>query len=274
MKNQQTNQKKNVHGPFDIIGDIHGCFDELRELLAKLGYRIIVKEPQSGDYGFGVTHPEGRKVIFLGDLVDRGPKIILVLKLAMSMVNLEMALCVPGNHDDKLLRKLKGRNVQITHGLGDSLRQLAEEAPEFSTEVCRFLEGLVSFYRLDDKKLVVAHAGMKEELQELSSEEVRQFALFGETSGETDEFGLPVRLNWAAKYRGHAMVVYGHTPVAEAEWLNRTIDIDTGCVFGGKLTALRYPEQELVEVPACYTYYEPARPFLMEEVQAPDFIKV
>ena len=99
-------------------------------------------------------------------------------------------------------------------------------------------------------------------MQGRGSGKVRDFALYGETTGETDEFGLPVRYNWAAEYRGAAMVVYGHTPVPEPEWLNRTVNIDTGCVFGGKLTALRYPEKEFVSVPAARTYCEPARPFL------------
>ncbi len=65
-----------------------------------------------------------------------------------------------------------------------------------------FLDGLVSHYVLDDGKLVVAHAGMKEEMQGRGSAKVRDFALYGETTGETDEFGLPVRYNWAAEYRG------------------------------------------------------------------------
>ena len=106
-------------------------------------------------------------------------------------------------------------------------------------------------------------------MQGRGSGKVRDFALYGETTGETDEFGLPVRYNWAAEYRGSAMVVYGHTPVPEPEWLNRTVNIDTGCVFGGKLTALRYPEKEFVSVPAARTYCEPARPFLPDEQQAP-----
>ena len=89
---------------------------------------------------------------------------------------------------------------------------------------------------------------MKEEMQGRGSGKVRDFALYGEATGETDDYGLSVRYNWAAEYRGTAMVVYGHTPIAEPEWLNRTINIDTGCVFGGKLTALRYPERELVGV--------------------------
>src|SRR5467141_3318244 len=185
------------------------------------------------------------------------------------MVQAGTALCVPGNHDIKLMRKLWGKDVQLTHGLADSLQQLDKESPEFRVQVSDFLDERVSHYVLDDGKLVVAHAGMKEEMQGRGSGKVRDFALYGETTGETDEYGLPVRYNWAAEYRGKAMVVYGHTPVAEPEWLNRTINIDTGCVFGGKLTALRYPERELMSVSALRTYYEPKKPFLAEELLAP-----
>ncbi len=140
---------------------------------------------------------------------------------------------------------------------------------EFTQKVTTFIDDLVSHYVLDGGRLVVAHAGMKESMQGRGSGKVRDFALYGETTGETDEFGLPVRYNWAAEYRGSAMVVYGHTPVPEPEWLNNTIYIDTGCVFGGRLTALRYPEKELVSVPAARTYCEPARPFLTPEAELP-----
>jgi protein phosphatase len=258
------NNLKHLHGPFDIIGDVHGCFDELTVLLSKMGYTIT----ETNDT-YQVQPPDGRQAIFLGDLVDRGPKVPAVLKLVMGMVANGTALCVPGNHDLKLVRKLKGKQVQITHGLAESLAQLENESAEFRTQVMEFLDGLVSHYVLDEGKLVVAHAGMKEEMQGRGSGKVRDFALYGETTGETDEFGLPIRYNWAAEYRGRAMVVYGHTPVPEPEWLNRTINIDTGCVFGGRLTALRYPERELVSVPAAQTYSQPARPFLPLEVQAP-----
>jgi protein phosphatase len=216
-----------------------------------------------------LRHPQGRKAVFLGDLVDRGPDTPGVLRRVMSMVEAGSALCVPGNHDMKLLRKLRGRNVQVTHGLAESLAQLESEPDEFKRRVAEFIDGRVSHYLLDDGKLVVAHAGMKESMQGRGSGQVRDFALYCETTGETDEFGLPVRYNWAAEYRGRAMVVYGHTPVPEPEWLNNTICIDTGCVFGGRLTALRYPERELVAVPAARTYFAPARPFLAPEAQAP-----
>ena len=168
----------------------------------------------------------------------------------------------------KLMRKLRGKNVPITHGLAESLAQLEAEPEEFRQKVVAFLDDRVSHYVLDDGKLVVAHAGMKETMQGRGSGQVRDFALYGETTGETDEFGLPVRYNWAAEYRGRATVVYGHTPVFKPEWLNNTICVDTGCVFGGWLTALRYPERELVSVPAARTYWLPAKPFLAPDVQA------
>ena len=250
--------RRDEHGPFDLIGDIHGCRAELEALLKTLGYDL-----EAG------RHTAGRKAVFLGDLVDRGPDTPGVLRTVMRLVQSGTALCVPGNHDIKLMRKLRGRDVQITHGLAESLAQLDREPSEFKEQVVKFIDGLVSHYVLDDGRLVAAHAGMKASMQGRGSARVREFALFGETTGETDEFGLPIRYNWAAEYRGAATVVYGHTPVPEPEWLNGTINIDTGCVFGGKLTALRYPERELVSVPAQQTWCEPAKPFLDPEAQAP-----
>jgi protein phosphatase len=190
----------------------------------------------------------------------------------MESVKVGSALCVPGNHDVKFMRKVRGKDVQITHGLADSLAQFEtyeQHYRGFSRAAAEFIDDLVSHYVLDDGRLVVAHAGMKESMQGRGSGAVREFALYGETTGETDEFGLPVRYNWAAEYRGSASVVYGHTPVPEPEWLNRTMNIDTGCVFGGKLTAIRYPEKELVSVPAKRTYAEPRKPFLAPDAQAP-----
>ena len=250
------NNRMDEHGPFDIIGDIHGCFDELSLLLQELGYQVD---------GTSVTPPDGRKAVFVGDLCDRGNNTPDVFRLVMGMVANETAICVPGNHDVKLKKALDGRNVQLKHGLAESMQQLEAESEEFRQEVRDFIDGLVSHYLMDEGNLVVAHAGMREDLMGRASGKVREFALYGETTGETDEFGLPVRHNWAADYRGRATVVYGHTPVPEAEWLNGTINIDTGCVFGGKLTALRYPEREVVSVDALMQYAKPARPFLDNE---------
>jgi protein phosphatase len=254
--------RRDHHGPFDIIGDVHGCFDELVELLRALGYEVDVDAP-------GATPPPGRTTIFLGDLVDRGPAIPAVLDLVMAMVRTGAALCVPGNHETKLHKKLQGREVKASHGLAETLEQIAHRPPEWTAQVAAFIDGLVSHYVLDDGKLVIAHAGMKESLQGRASGRVREFALYGETTGEVDELGLPIRHNWAAEYRGAARVVYGHMAVPEATWENRTICIDTGCVFGGKLTALRYPELQLVQVAARRTFYEPTRPSRAQPAAAP-----
>ena len=304
------NNRKHDHGPFDIIGDVHGCCDELEQLLQQLGYQAQEQnsaETTNADPSFWqfptYSHPEGRQALFLGDLVDRGPRILDTLKLVRNMVKAGSALCILGNHENKLMRRLNGKKVKINHGLEQTMAEIeaianptpiepaaiasVEESgergaiadtptPEKDTadlakhptvmEIQAFLDSLISHYVLDDGQLVVAHAGLREELQGRGAGYVRNFALYGETTGEIDEFGLPVRYQWAAEYRGKAMVVYGHTPVVEAEWLNNTIDIDTGCVFGGKLTALRYPERELVSVDAVQVYCEPVKPLEAESV--------
>jgi polynucleotide kinase-phosphatase len=256
------NDLRTETGPFDVIGDVHGCRAELEDLLGKLGY---VVDP-AGD---GARHPEGRRVVFLGDLVDRGPDTPGVLRLAMGMVATGTALAVCGNHEQKLLRALRGRDVKVSHGLAESLDQLAAQPSEFRKRVEEFCDGLIAHYVLDGGKLVVAHAGLPERYHGRASGRVRSFALYGDTTGETDEYGLPVRYPWANDYRGRATVLYGHTPVPEAEWVNGTMCLDTGCVFGGKLSALRYPERELVSVAAQRVWYEPAKPLIPVAEPAP-----
>jgi protein phosphatase len=251
------NDLRHEAGPFDVIGDVHGCRAELELLLDKLGYTI--KRDETGRAA-GASHVE-RRAVFVGDLVDRGPDSPGVVRLVMGMVDDGDAFCVPGNHENKFVRAMRGRKVQITHGLAESLAQFEAEAPEFRAAAVRFLDGLVSHYVLDGGQLVVAHAGITERLQGRASGRVREFCLYGQTTGETDEYGLPVRYPWAEEYRGKAMVLYGHTPVPTPEWINNTMCLDTGCVFGGQLTALRYPEKQIVSVAAAHVYYEPARPF-------------
>ncbi|MFI7383977.1 polynucleotide kinase-phosphatase [Streptomyces sp. NPDC049813] len=251
VREKRFNDLRHLTGPFDIVGDVHGCASELETLLAALGYVDGV-------------HPEGRTAVFVGDLVDRGPDTPGVLRRVMGMVRAGTALCVPGNHENKLERWLQGRSVQHTHGLAETVAQLGQESEEFRAEVRAFVRGLVSHYVLDGGDLVVCHAGLPEKYHGRTSGRVRSHALYGDTTGETDEFGLPVRYPWAEDYRGRAAVVYGHTPVPSASWLNNTICLDTGVVFGGKLTALRWPERELVAVPAERVWYEPARPLATE----------
>lgn len=260
--------KRFDRGPFDIIGDVHGCMDELRALLEKLGYTLSQTE-----VGWRAEHPAGRKLVFVGDLCDRGPDTPGVFKLAMDLAQRDAGYCVVGNHDEKLLRWLKNEQsfagdpdvnpIKLTPGSEQSVAQLANEGQEFRNRLRVFIAHLPSHLVLDGGRLVVAHAGLTEVMHGRVSAKERAFALYGDTTGESDEFGLPVRLNWAANYRGRATVVYGHTPVPRPEWVNRCINIDTGCVFGGTLTALRYPELELVSVPAQREYAVPRRPFIL-----------
>ena len=251
------NDLRHETGPFDVIGDVHGCRAELEQLLDELGYAI---ERDAAGRPTGARHPD-RRAVFLGDLVDRGPDTPGVLRLVMGMVAAGTALCVPGNHEVKLLKALRGKNVRRSHGLDASLEQLDRETDDFRAQAESFIDGLISHYVLDGGRLVVAHAGLIERYHGRASGRVREFCLYGQTTGETDEYGLPVRYPWAQEYRGRAVVLYGHTPVPEAEWLNNTMCLDTGCVFGGRLTALNYPERTLVSVPAARVYHAPAKPF-------------
>jgi polynucleotide kinase-phosphatase len=258
VREKLLNDRRDESGPFDVIGDVHGCRSELETLLGRLGY-VISRDAEGR--AVDAEHPEGRKVVFVGDLVDRGPDTPGVLRLAMGMTTAGHALAVPGNHEHKLVRALDGARVQVSHGLETTLQQLEGEPDEFRAAVRDWCYGLVSHLVLDGGRLVVAHAGLKEAYHGRASGRVRSFALYGDTTGETDEFGLQVRYPWANDYRGRAMVLYGHTPTPEPEWVNNTMCLDTGCAFGGHLTALRYPEKEVVQVPAEQVWYEPARPF-------------
>jgi protein phosphatase len=243
-------------GPFDVVGDVHGCLEELLALMNTMGYRVDRHGTE-----FAVTPPQGRTLVFVGDLVDRGPAAPEVLRLVMGMAHAGTALCVAGNRDMELVRALRGGAVQVTRGMARTLDQLAAEAESFRAEVVDFLHKLPSHLVLDEGRLVIAHAGLKEALQGRSSAEARAFALHGDLTGEKDASGLPVRRNWAAEYRGRALVAHGHTPVSEPMWLNNTVDLDTGCAYGGHLSALRYPERETISIAARAIYYPPRRRF-------------
>jgi protein phosphatase len=260
MSKSAATDWRDVRGPFDIIGDVHGCADELIELLGKLAYAVRLE-------GFGdarrtvVRAPKGRRAFFVGDLVDRGPNSPDVLRIVMDMAERGHAFAVIGNHDDKFLRWLKGRNVKIANGLGRTIAQLDGEGDALKARALAFLDMLPSHAWVDDCNLAIAHAGVGENMLGSASPRAYDFGLYGDSSGRPAADGLPERFSWAADYGGKTAIIYGHTPVAEPEWLNNTMCIDTGCVFGGRLTALRWPERELVSVPARQSYAELARAF-------------
>src|SRR5450759_3482391 len=243
-------------GSFDVIGDLHGCCDELLSLLRIIGYKV--ENPSS--LIPRITAPEGRTAVFVGDFVDRGPDNVRTLLIVMAMVRSGSALAVLGNHDDKLLRALQGAPVRISNGLDHTLQELNAAGEEMQALVRQFLDGLPPHLVLDGGNLVVAHAGLPQDLHGIDSPRARDIALFGTPTGQRDAFGLKILADWAHAYKGDALVVWGHLPIADAAWVGNTINIDTGCVHGGSLTALRYPERELVSVPAAHVYSTPIKP--------------
>ena len=262
-----STDRRTQRGPFDIIGDVHGCADELIDLLGALGYRVALTgqgEARRAD----VVAPPGRRAFFVGDLVDRGPNSPDVLRLVMAMVEAGHALCVAGNHDVSCQRWLEGRHTSLSHGLDLTAEQLSRESAGFRDRVRTFFAGLKGHLWVDGGALAVAHAGVREAMIGRSSGIVRAFSLYGDSEPKPAADGLPTRYHWALDYHGATAVVYGHTPVAEVGWVNNTACIDTGCCFGGRLTALRWPEREIVSVPARHTYavrgrafgHPPARP--------------
>lgn len=243
---------RDQRGPFDIIGDVHGCADELRELVARLGYQFA----GNGD----ISHPESRRIIVIGDLADRGPKNAEVLKLALRWSR-SGALYTPGNHCNKLMRYLEGRKVRLSHGLeltvGDVEATEARE-PGFKAELHAFIANAPVYLWLDGGNLVVAHGGIKAGMIGRGDRAVQTMCLYGDITGKSNPDGTPERLDWAAHYRGSAAIVYGHTPTPAPQWRNNTINIDQGCVFGGALTALRWPEREILQVEA-HAVYDPSK---------------
>ncbi len=228
----------------DCIGDVHGCIDELVQLFHKLGYRY---EKQI------FVHPDGRIPVFLGDLTDRGPDSIAVIRLVYEMVvSRKTARYVPGNHCNKLYRFFLGRNVKQQHGIETTIREYEALAQEEQEEIHRkfitLYEEAPLYLEIPEVNAVISHAGIKEEYIGRTDKKVEKFVLYGDITGETDEKGMPVRLDWAKLYKGNRWIIYGHTPVLEPRVVNNTINIDTGCVFGNKLTAFQLPEHQTVSV--------------------------
>ena len=227
---------------FDFISDIHGCAHEMNEILSELGY----------DHNQNYRHPSGRQLIIVGDITDRGPNSIDVIRITDQMVKGGNALYLPGNHCDKLYRWFLGRPVQVGHGLEKTIQEwealLPDEQQEVKQKFMHLFEQAPLYQLFDDGNVLASHGGMQEELIGRTDRRARNVVLYGPTKLNANR--EPERIDWAPSYSGRAFVIYGHTPVWEARLVGRTVNIDTGCSFGNKLTAYRYPEHEFVEVPS------------------------
>ncbi|WML43399.1 bis(5'-nucleosyl)-tetraphosphatase PrpE [Neobacillus sp. PS3-40] len=235
----------------DIIGDLHGCLREFQDLTEKLGYKW--------DSGIPI-HANERVLGFVGDLTDRGPESLKVIDIIYRLVAQKKAFYTPGNHCNKLYRYFLGNKVLVAHGLETTVAEF-KALDKKNQQITRqkFLELYETapiYLTLDNQKLIISHAGIKNEYIGRTDSKVKSFVLYGDITGEKHPDGSPVRRDWAKEYNGDACIVYGHTPVKEARIINNTYNVDTGAVFGGKLTALRYPEMDIVSVPSTMPYIE------------------
>lgn len=230
----------------DVIGDVHGCFDELCDLFYELDY-------QQNEHIF--IHPDNRIPVFLGDITDRGPDSLKVIQLVYEMVvDKKQAHYVPGNHCDKLYRYFLGNNVMQRYGLETTVAEYkalkSREQKKIKHMFMTLYEQAPLYLQLPEVHAVIAHAGIKASYIGRKDKKVKSFVLYGDVTGEVHADGRPIRGDWAQHYDGNDWIVYGHTPLKEPRIVNKTINIDTGCVFGNALTAFRLPEEKIMAVPS------------------------
>lgn len=243
----------------DVVGDVHGCFEELLTLMNLLGWQVTVTGvTEDGLPAYDFVAPANRMLGFVGDLVDRGPASDLVLNLVEQLHRAKLALLVQGNHDNKLYRKLKGNNVKVGVALTETLRQIHQHGPQFAARVLQFLQALP--YKVGTEDLIIVHAAYR---RGVSKNRFQSLAIYGDVDGSQHEDGRPVRSDlWEAEYEGKKDIVHGHIALPEVTRNVRpsgaTIwNVDTSAVFGGKLTALRFPERELISVPSTRMHSDP-----------------
>ena len=243
----------------DVIGDLHGCYDELCRLLDRLGHTDLCGR------GPSIGEGTGPRVIFVGDLTDRGDRNVDTFNLVADLVERGDALCVLGNHDRRFMRWLRGEDVAVAHGLGTTIGEFERlsrpEQSHFRERALHFYESIPSAVRFDKGQAVVVHAAWRSGMTaEENPKKIYYYAMYGPTTGKKTPDGFPDRIDWAKGYRGPEHVIFGHQ-VYKVPYVNLfATGIDTGCVFGGGLTALRWPTRELVTVDSAYARAEYGRP--------------
>ena len=209
---------------FWFIGDVHGCLEELRELDSMI--------------------PPDDTRIYLGDLVDRGPDSLGVLEYVRS----SKAHVVRGNHDDKLIRFLKGNKVK--------------QGEPWWPDAAPYLVWMDSFsWVVITPDATGVHAGLLDKHEHTFDKsmmyiryvnpEGRQVQLGKETA--EDEF-------WTERYDRNpylGRVVYGHQPWPDVRFTANTVGLDTGCVFGGWLSTYCPETGNVIQVRAKKRYAEP-----------------
>jgi polynucleotide kinase-phosphatase len=245
-----------VGSGIDFIGDIHGCFDEFIEILTKLGY-------EANEEGYFI-HPEGRRILSLGDVLSRGPRSIETLQFFQKHVAAGHAYMIDSNHGWKIARWLDGKNVKLAHGDENVAAEFEVYETKFGKDESERLKQQIKDLLLEAKShyiiqkngvntVVAVHAGIKDHYIGKESPRISDFCRYGDTDG-LDENGKPIRKDWSASHKSNELILWGHDPKPQPLMVNNSLNIDQGVVFGGSLTAYRYPERQLVSVKAKQDY--------------------
>lgn len=202
-----------------VIGDIHGCYDELLRLLETAKIR---------------SHDQ---IIAVGDLITKGPKNREVLDFFAVGDNRSSVI---GNHDFAILRFWRGEAVDLTEAQERTLSELQSNASYYRD----YLESLPFYIELEAH--IVVHAGLRPgvPLSEQSKEDLTELRTLG--PDRTSREGVP----WFEKYEGEKVVLFGHWPGHEPKVARRAIGLDSGCVYGNRLTGYLIEIGELISVPA------------------------
>ena len=238
----------NIDKPFAVIGDVHGCYIEFKSLVEK-----IRKE-----YG------KNTLIISVGDTVDRGDYNIETVKYCFHLKKEGNFIEVKSNHNKKFYRWLKGKNVNVSYGMQKTVEEFLSldemEREKFRENYIKYYEScpLYLIVNTEKGKVVIAHAGIKDDMIGKTDKKVEDFVIYGETTGKFTEKGFPERVDWTKnrKVDEHSpVIVYGHVVFDEPYINNRCYGIDTGCVLGNKLTAYIPPENRFIFEKARKTYF-------------------
>lgn len=249
-------RKIEVGNGIDIIGDIHACYEEFIELIEKLGY----KKNKDDLY----LHPQGRKILSLGDIMSRGPESLKTMMFFLNHIENGQAYMTDSNHGWKIARWLDGRKVQLKHGdekveeefIKYEIQFGVVKTNELKQKIKELLMKAPSHYILMENgvdTVVCTHAGIKDEYIGKETPKIKNFCRYGDVEG-MDETGKPIRKDWFSHHNNKLLIIWGHDPKPEPFVFNNTINIDQGVVFGGKLTAFRYPEREFIFLDATKDY--------------------
>ena len=208
-----------------VIGDVHGCSDELEELILKLQLA-----------------PED-KLIFVGDLINKGPQSRKVLEIVTKL----KAICLLGNHELGFLKYLESNQFPRRSQFEEVITDLGHDLPKWRA----WMKGLPTFY--ETEQFLIVHAGIIPgvKVQDIPANIITRVRTWDGSGKDLNNKKDPP---WYDFYAGDKLIVYGHWANQGLLIRENTIGLDSGCVWGGALTAVILPERKIVQVKSKRAY--------------------